>query len=67
MVIGMSLFTFLHVAISLVGIASGLVVVAGFIAGKRLDQMSIVLLAIGVVATRDVSGDRISRPVRVIA
>jgi len=39
MILGMSLstFTFLHVVISLVGIASGLIVVYGFIAGKRLD------------------------------
>src|SRR5277367_4708253 len=40
MILGMSLstFTFLHVVISLVGIASGLIVVYGFIAGKRLDN-----------------------------
>ena len=39
MILGMSLstFTLLHVVISLVGIASGLIVVYGFIAGKRLD------------------------------
>ena len=40
MILGMSLstFTFLHVVISLVGIASGLIVVYGFITGKRLDS-----------------------------
>src|SRR3984885_14147546 len=46
MILGMSLatFTFLHVVISLVGIASGLIVVYGFIAGKRLDSWTAVFL-----------------------
>ena len=45
MILGMSLstFTFLHVVISLVGIASGLIVVYGFIAGKRLDTWTAAL------------------------
>ena len=37
MIFGMTTFTFVHVAISLVGILSGLVVVFGLLAGKRLD------------------------------
>ena len=39
MVLGMSLqaFTLIHVLISLTGIASGLVVMYGFFANKRLD------------------------------
>src|SRR5580658_1400103 len=46
MILGMSLstFTFLHVVISLVGIASGLIVVYGFIAGKRLDTWTALFL-----------------------
>ena len=46
MILGMSLatFTLLHVVISLVGIASGLIVVYGFIAGKRLDIWTAVFL-----------------------
>jgi hypothetical protein len=46
MILGMSLstFTFLHVVISLVGIGSGLIVVYGFIAGKRLDRWTAVFL-----------------------
>ena len=46
MILGMSLatFTLLHVVISLVGIASGLIVVYGFIAGKRLDLWTAIFL-----------------------
>jgi hypothetical protein len=46
MILGMSLatFTLLHVVISLVGIASGLIVVYGFIAGKRLDFWTAIFL-----------------------
>ena len=45
-VFGMSLgtYTFVHVLISLVGIASGLVVLFGLIAGKRLDGWTVVFL-----------------------
>ena len=40
MVLGMSLqaFTLIHVLISLAGIGSGLVVIHGFLANKRLDR-----------------------------
>jgi len=41
----MSAFTLAHVVISLVGIGSGLVVVAGLIAAKRLDAMTAIFLA----------------------
>jgi hypothetical protein len=46
MILGMSLstFTLLHVIISLVGIASGLIVVYGLIAGKRLDNWTAIFL-----------------------
>jgi hypothetical protein len=46
-VFGMSLgtYTFIHVLISLVGIASGLVVLFGLIAGKRLDGWTVLFLA----------------------
>ena len=37
MILGMTTFTFVHVVISLLGILSGLVVLFGLIAGKRLD------------------------------
>jgi len=47
MVLGMSLatYTFLHVLISLIGIGSGLVVLFGLLAGKRLDRWTAVFLA----------------------
>jgi hypothetical protein len=47
MVLGLSLstFTFLHVLVSLVGIASGLVVILGLIAGKRLPRWTALFLA----------------------
>lgn len=46
MVFGMSLaaYTLLHVLISLVGIGSGLVVMYGFLTGKRLDGWTVVFL-----------------------
>jgi hypothetical protein len=39
MIVGMSTatYTFLHVLISLIGIGSGMVVMYGFLTGKRLD------------------------------
>src|SRR2546423_13928766 len=47
MILGMttSTFTLVHVLISLVGIASGLVVVFGLLTGKRLDGWTALFLA----------------------
>src|SRR2546430_9421378 len=47
MIFGMttSTFTLVHVVISLVGIASGLVVVFGLLTGKRLDGWTALFLA----------------------
>jgi hypothetical protein len=46
MILGMSTatYTFLHVLISLVGIGSGLVVMFGFLTGKRLDGLTAAFL-----------------------
>jgi hypothetical protein len=46
MILGMSTanFTILHVLISLVGIGTGLIVIYGFLAGKRLDGVNTVFL-----------------------
>ncbi len=46
-VFGMSLatFTLVHTLISLVGIASGLVVLFGLVAGKRLEGWTVLFLA----------------------
>ena len=46
MVLGMSLetFTLIHVLISLVGIASGLIVMYGFLTNRRLDRWTAVFL-----------------------
>jgi hypothetical protein len=46
MILGLSTatYTFLHVLISLIGIGSGLVVMFGFITGKRLDNLTAVFL-----------------------
>jgi len=46
MILGMSTatYTFLHVLISLVGIGSGLVVMFGFLTGKRFDGLTAVFL-----------------------
>ena len=44
MILGMTTLTFVHVALSLVGIASGFVVLFGLIAAKRLDGWTAVFL-----------------------
>jgi hypothetical protein len=44
MILGMTTFTFVHVAISLMGILSGLVVVFGLAASKRLDGWTALFL-----------------------
>jgi hypothetical protein len=46
MILGMSkaTYTFLHVLISVVGIGSGLIVMFGFLTGKRLDGTTAVFL-----------------------
>ncbi len=53
MTFGMSLatFTFLHVLISLVGIASGLAVMYGFINGRRLDRLTAIFLVFTVLTS----------------
>jgi hypothetical protein len=45
MIFGMTPFTFLHTLISLIGIASGFVVMYGFLHAKRLDGWTPVFLA----------------------
>ena len=47
MILGMSTatYTFLHVLISLVGIGTGLIVMFGFLNGRRLDGMNTLFLA----------------------
>jgi hypothetical protein len=46
MILGMSTatYTFLHVLISLIGIGSGLIVMYGWLAGKRLDSLTAIFL-----------------------
>jgi hypothetical protein len=53
MILGMSTatYTFLHVLINLIGIGSGLVVMFGFIAGKRLDTLTAVFLTTTVLTS----------------
>jgi hypothetical protein len=45
MVFGLDGFTLFHIVISLVGIASGFIVVGGFLSNARLDVMTAVFLA----------------------
>ena len=45
MILGLTAFTFLHVALSLVGICSGFVVVFGLLTKKRLDGWTALFLA----------------------
>ena len=53
MTFGMSLatFTFLHVLISLVGIASGLAVMYGLLNGRRLDRLTAIFLVFTVLTS----------------
>jgi hypothetical protein len=53
MILGMSTatYTFFHVSISLIGIGSGLVVMFGFITGKRLDTLTAVFLTTTVLTS----------------
>ena len=46
MILGMSTATYtsLHVLISLIGIGSGLVVMSGFLTGKRLEGLTAIFL-----------------------
>ena len=45
MIFGITTFTLIHVALSLIGIVAGLVVAGGLAAGRRLDGWVIVFLA----------------------
>ncbi len=45
MILGMSTFTFIHVVLSLVGIASGFVVAAGMLRSDRLAKWTLLFLA----------------------
>ena len=53
MILGMSTatYTLLHVLISLVGIVSGLIVMYGFLTGKRLDGLTAVFLTTTVLTS----------------
>lgn len=44
MILGMTVYTFIHVLISLIGIASGLVVLVGFLTGRRLEASTLIFL-----------------------
>jgi hypothetical protein len=50
-ILGMTIFTFFHVVISLVGIGSGLIVALGMIFGKRLDGWTAIFLATSLVTS----------------
>ncbi len=51
MIFGTTAFTLFHVALSLVGILSGLIVVFGLLAGKRLDGWTAVFLVTTVLTS----------------
>jgi hypothetical protein len=53
MILGMpaSTYTFLHVLISLIGIGSGLMVMYGFLIGKRLDGINAIFLVTTVLTS----------------
>jgi hypothetical protein len=44
MILGMTIYTFVHVVISLVGIATGLLVLFGMLRNDRIDGMTLVFL-----------------------
>jgi hypothetical protein len=45
MILGMTLFTFVHVLVSLIGIAAGAVVVLGLLTGQRMAGWTLLFLA----------------------
>src|SRR3954469_22311054 len=47
----MSTYTAIHVVISLIGIASGVVVVGGFLTARRLDSLTAIFLATTVLTS----------------
>ncbi len=51
MILGMTAFTFFHVVLSLVGILSGFVVVAGFLTAKRLNGWTALFLVTTVLTS----------------
>ena len=51
MSLGIAIFTFVHVALSLVGIAAGFVVVFGLISSKQLDKWTKLFFATAVVTS----------------
>jgi hypothetical protein len=48
---GLQIVTFVHVLISLAGIASGFVVIFGFLTGRRLDRWTAIFLATTVLTS----------------
>src|SRR5262245_997250 len=48
---GLQMLTFVHVLISLVGIASGFVVIFGFLTGRQLDRWTAIFLATTVLTS----------------
>ena len=44
MILGMSTFTFVHVVISLIGIAAGVIVIAGLLSGQAFGRWTLVFL-----------------------
>src|SRR5262245_55052514 len=51
MILGMSTFGFVHTALSLLAVVSGLVVVAGLLAAKRLSVWTAIYLASALATT----------------
>lgn len=51
MILGMTTLTFVHVLLSLAGIASGVIVALGMLASKRLDGLTAVFLATTVLTS----------------
>jgi hypothetical protein len=58
MILGMSTatYTFLHVLISLIGIGSGLIVMFGFLTGRRMDRMTALFLVTTALTSISVFG-----------
>lgn len=51
MILGMSTLTFVHVALSLIGIFSGLIVVFGMLTSQRMDGVTAIFLATTVLTS----------------
>jgi hypothetical protein len=61
MILGMSTFTFIHTALSLIALVTGLIVVIGLLTSKRLDGWTMLYLATSVATSATGFGFKVDK------